>query len=277
LAEKQFSVPVPGGVIAGHSTGEGEPVLVLHGGPGLSDYTKLLADELAKSFNVYRYQQRGLAPSTTDGPFNVETHVADALAVMDGLGLDQAWIAGHSWGGHLALHLALRSGDRLTGIMCIDTLGAVGDGGAAGMSENLIRRLPPESKQRFDALVEPEGDQEPDDPLAGLRILWPSYFADPTTAPPMPAMRSSHRCNIETFESIMAHFDARTLADGLQRVVAPCWFVVGAASPIPVENSFRSASLMPHAEVVVLDDCGHFPWLDQPGAILEILQDALQH
>ena len=48
--------------------------LILHGGPGMSDYTSSLADELVEEFTVYRYQQRGLAPSTTDGPFTVETH-----------------------------------------------------------------------------------------------------------------------------------------------------------------------------------------------------------
>jgi hypothetical protein len=48
---------------------------------GLSDYTAPLAD----AFRVIRYQQRGLAPSLTSGPFEVGRHVADAVTVLDAL------------------------------------------------------------------------------------------------------------------------------------------------------------------------------------------------
>src|SRR5580658_760402 len=59
---------VPEGSITGWLAGDGPPVLVLHGGPGLSDYTAPLAAELTDAFGVIRYQQRGLAPSVTSGP-----------------------------------------------------------------------------------------------------------------------------------------------------------------------------------------------------------------
>ena len=73
----EFQVPVPGGSITGWLGGDGQPVLVLHGGPGLSDYTAPLAAELTDAFAVIRYQQRGLAPSVTSGPFDIGQHVAD--------------------------------------------------------------------------------------------------------------------------------------------------------------------------------------------------------
>lgn len=50
--------------------------------------------------------------------------MADAIAVLDQLGIDRAWAVGHSWGGHLALHLAVSRPDRLLGVVCIDALGA---------------------------------------------------------------------------------------------------------------------------------------------------------
>ena len=109
-------------------------MLVLHGGPGLSEYTEALAGELDDAFAVYRYQQRGLAPSTTSGPFDIETHVADAVAVLDGIGVERAYVVGHSWGGHLAMHLAAHHPDRLLGLVAVDPLGAVQDGGGAGLA-----------------------------------------------------------------------------------------------------------------------------------------------
>jgi proline iminopeptidase len=58
------------------------PLLLLHGGPGLSDY---LADSLGGELDGWRtisFQQRGLTPSATGGPFTVERHVADTVAIL---------------------------------------------------------------------------------------------------------------------------------------------------------------------------------------------------
>ena len=51
--------------------------------------------------------------------------MADAVAVMDALGWDKAWVIGHSWGGHLAMHLAAARPDRVLGMVALDALGAV--------------------------------------------------------------------------------------------------------------------------------------------------------
>jgi hypothetical protein len=47
-----FTASVPGGVITASQTGSGAPVLLLHGGPGLSDYTAPLTAELDDAFTV---------------------------------------------------------------------------------------------------------------------------------------------------------------------------------------------------------------------------------
>jgi proline iminopeptidase len=77
-----FTVDVPGGVLGGSEAGDGQPALVLHGGP-MSDYTASLVEALPPGLRTIRYQQRGLAPSTVEGPFDIETHVADAVRVLD--------------------------------------------------------------------------------------------------------------------------------------------------------------------------------------------------
>src|SRR5689334_1229485 len=100
-AERQVELAVDGGQVVGWLSGDGPPLLLLHGGPGLSEYLQPLAAELAPAFSVFRYQQRGLAPSATEGDRSVDGHVADAVSVLDGLGWERAWVAGHSWGGHL--------------------------------------------------------------------------------------------------------------------------------------------------------------------------------
>jgi len=139
---REFAVAVPG--ITAWQQGEGPHLLLLHGGPGVSEYTESLAAELEDGYTGTRLQQRGVAPSTTDGPFDVETHMADAIAVMDGTGIDQAYLLGHSWGGHLALHLAVAHQDRFLGLLPIDPLGALCDGGAKEVGETMEERVGPE-------------------------------------------------------------------------------------------------------------------------------------
>jgi len=90
--------------LAGWVRGRGREVLLLHGGPGMTDYMQSLLPEL-DDFQVASFQQRGVAPSTLSGPFDVPTLRADAIEVLDTLNWESPVIIGHSWGGHLLLHL----------------------------------------------------------------------------------------------------------------------------------------------------------------------------
>jgi pimeloyl-ACP methyl ester carboxylesterase len=201
----EFRALVPEGSITGWQAGNGPPVLILHGGPGLSDYTEPLAAELTDAFRVIRYQQRGLAPSVTAGPFGIEQHVADAIAVLDASGADRAYVIGHSWGGHLAMHLAVRHPGRVAGLVIVDPLGAVPDGGLADMERNLTDRIQPELAARARELDERAmaGQGTAEDALESLAIVWPGYFSVPQAAPPMPPLRISAECYAATFASIL--------------------------------------------------------------------------
>lgn len=102
-----LTVAVPGGEIFATRRGAGDVplALVLHGGPGMgAEYLVALIEELDGLFETALPQQRGLEPSTLEGPRDVETHVADAIAILDQLGWERAWLIGRSWGGHLAMH-----------------------------------------------------------------------------------------------------------------------------------------------------------------------------
>jgi pimeloyl-ACP methyl ester carboxylesterase len=254
-------------------TGDGPPVVILHGGPGLSDYTEGLLPELTDAYTAVRFQQRGLAPSTTAGPFDVETHVADTIAVLDGLGLDRPLIAGHSWGGHLAMHLLAAHPDRVAGALVIDPLGAVGDGGGADLSRILGERTRPEARARADELDQRalRGEGSDADALEMLTLVWPGYFADPSTAPPMPPMGLSVAGYSGTFESIRSHLEHRTLVTKLPAVSVPTTFLLGEDSPIPYAHGVASAALMADAELTVLPNCGHIIWLERPGAVRQAL------
>ena len=264
-----FAVETDGGRIAGWLAGSGPPALVLHGGPGLSDITEELAAELADRFSTVRYQQRGLAPSTVEGPHTVEQNVADALAVLDGLGIDKAWVVGHSWGAHLAMHIAVAAPERLLGLVAVEPLGAVPDGGEADLDRNLTAQLSPEDDARAHELDELllAGEATPEDSEEMFRLVWPYYFADPENAPPMPAVTLSDDAYAGGWASVREHFESGTLERELPQLDLPALFIAGAESPIPVERSRESAALVPGARLEVLENCGHMPWMEHPGSV----------
>lgn len=270
---ESFEVQVAGGVISGSRTGSGPPVVMLHGGPGLSDYLGSLDGELASGYTVYRYQQRGLAPSTTSGPFSVETHADDALAVLQTVAPARADVIGHSWGGYLAMHLAAMRSDLIVGLVVVDPLGVVGDGGESDMVRLMQERTPPEARAKANELDERAmaGKGTTEDAIEGLALVWPAYFADPANAPAMPPISIDLDCYAQTWESVHDHLSKQTVAGLLSRVTIPTVFVLGAGSPIPPEHGLASAALIPAARTEVLEGCGHFPWLERPGVVREAL------
>jgi len=47
----------------------------------------------------------------------------------------------------------------------------------------------------------------------------------------------------------------------------PALFVHGELDPLPVGSAVATAARVPGAKVEVIPGCGHFPWLEQPGAV----------
>lgn len=269
---RRFEAPADGGVIVGYTRGAGPRLLLVHGGPGLSgEYLEGLAVELWDAYEVAWYQQRSLAPSLETGPFTVEQHVRDMAAVLDALAWPDAWLVGHSWGGHLVVAAAVDIPGRVRGLVPVDPLGCVGDGGDAEFEAAMVDRTAPEDRERARLLDERalSGEATPGDALESLRLFWPAYYADPATAPPMPPIRLSVEGYAATFASII---DGRAeLEAALPSIRVPAHFVHGAASPMPITASTTTAAQIPRATVDVIDDAGHFIWHERPGAVRAVL------
>jgi proline iminopeptidase len=264
-----FTITTPGGAIHGRRfDGDGPPAVLLHGGPGMSaTYLDPLVPLLTGVFSPLLHQQRGLPPTTIGEPFTVEAHVADAAAVIDEAAGGRAWIVGHSWGGHLALHLLVACTERIAGAIIVDPLGAHLD-----VMEEFGERMEAPLTDAQRAWVgeveakEEAGTATADESLEALRLVWPAYFADPPTAPPMPDIEVSVPAFAATMASAKEHSEGETLVRGLAAVPAaiPVLFVHGTASPMPARASTETAKLIPHAEVELIDGAGHFLWHERP-------------
>jgi pimeloyl-ACP methyl ester carboxylesterase len=267
VGREEIRARTPTGDLVGWVDGDGQRVVMLHGGPGLSfNYVDDLGAELVSGYRVASYQQRGLPPSTKAGPFGVANQVRDVGYVLDALGWDKAYVVGHSWGGHLALHTVISLGDRVEGALIVDPLGGFGDGGMAEFETAMAARMPEANKARALELDERamRGEGTEEDALEGLRMAWPAYFADPPNAPPMPPMSLSVTAYSQTFEDLNVQLPS--LEAALPSIRVPVGFVAGGAGPMPVSASTHTAALIPSAWVDIVPGAGHMIWFEAPGA-----------
>lgn len=89
--------------------GSGEPVMLIHGSAVADAHLPLMA-ELASAgqWRMVRYHRRGYAASThPSAPIAIADQAADCLRLMRHLGIGRAHVVGHSYGGAIALQLAL--------------------------------------------------------------------------------------------------------------------------------------------------------------------------
>lgn len=264
-------------------TGSGPPALLLHGGPGLSDYLDDLADLLGDRLECVRYTQRGVSPAPVEGPYTVAQHLADATRVLDETGVANAIVIGHSWGGYLAAELLAAHPHRVVALVSIDGLGLAGDGGWPAFDRHFEDALPASAAARVAEidrrLVAAETTGAEADAMLGeiMQVSWPYYFAEPSSAPPPPPFRLCGAAYGDTAADAKAALEAGTLAAALRDCDVPALFLRGSHSGFPRAAVEASAALFADGRYAEIADAGHFLWVEQPAAtrtaILEFLTD----
>jgi pimeloyl-ACP methyl ester carboxylesterase len=269
MQRAEFTVATGSGELRGWLAGEGPHVLAVHGGPGMSyDYLDDAVGELAHRYQVATFQQRGLAPSTDQGAFTIDEATADIAAVLDGLGWDTAYLMGHSWGGHLVFHAAVAIAERIAGVLAVDPLGAVGDGGAEAFGAEMLARVREADRDRVRTLEEKDtaGELTTEESLEAFSLMWPSYFADPPSAPPVPHLRLSRAAGEGLWADLMSRLPG--LESSLPSITVPFGVLVGELSPMPPSAGIDSAAPIPGAWCHVEPGAGHFVWYEAPGCVL---------
>jgi pimeloyl-ACP methyl ester carboxylesterase len=132
--------------LAGESTGDGPPIVLLHGLTGTRRYVVMGSRLLERSGRtVLAYDARGhgrSTPAPDSNAYGYEHLVGDLLAVLDGAGIERAMLVGASMGAHTALACALAHPARVSALTLITPAYLPETHGA------------PESLARWDALSE---------------------------------------------------------------------------------------------------------------------------
>ena len=105
--------------------GQGYPLILMHGGPGLDLTTLLPLKPLAEQFTLIFYDHRcnGRSEGAEVTSMTWENLTADADALRQTLGFEKWAVLGHSFGGTVALEYALRYPESISHLVLMDTGG----------------------------------------------------------------------------------------------------------------------------------------------------------
>jgi proline iminopeptidase len=272
---------VPHAELFVREVGQGQPVVVLHGGPDFN-HTYLLPDldRLSDAYRLIYYDQRGRGQSRGEWQLvTLQTEVDDLDAVLAHCGLESAAVLGHSWGGLLAATYALRRPARVSHLILMNTA-PVSFAGVLRLRAEIARRTAPQAAT-LNALRSSE-QFAAGDPATVAEFYRVRFRA--TTSHPERLARLDFgygRCRAEDVQRALAveerlyhetyHVETFDLLPALRRLAVPSLVLHGADDFVPVEVAAEIAQAIPSSRLVVLPDCGHFSYMECPAAVRQAL------
>jgi pimeloyl-ACP methyl ester carboxylesterase len=253
-------------------TGSGTPMLFIHEFAGDHRSWEPQVRELGRRYRCIAYDARGYPPS--DVPveperYSQERAVADAVAVLDHLGIERAHVVGLSMGGFCALHLGLRHPQRARSL----TVAGCGYGSHPDRRET----WPAESEATARSF-ETEGSAATAERYMEGPARVQLQRKDPR------AWRESKRWLAEhsalgaalTMRGVQARRPSLyDLTDQLRRLEVPTLLVVGDEDEGCLDPNVMLKRTIPTAALVVLPGTGHAVNLEEPALFNGLVQDFL--
>ncbi len=264
----------------GGSPSAGTPDVYLHGAAGSwTTFEPLLADETAHDRVLIDLP--GWGDSTAGAElkkFSIEAMGRAVAGLLESLGYRRWNLVGHSMGGFLALHMAAAWPERTAGVAAIS---------ATTFGVSLAGREPLRGLSGFPAYVGmlvamramaalgPAGSALlraiSRSPLMG--VLMSPFFVDPAAVAKRVTRGLGADARPASFAAAAraaAHYDF----DRWRGIRCPVLATRGDSDVFtPPSDLSRLAEIVPHARLVTIPRCGHFPTIEQPAQVHRVLRD----
>jgi proline iminopeptidase len=249
--------------------GEGVTCLVMHGGLGF-DHTCLhpWLDPLGDVMHLVYYDHRGHGrsgrpPSET---ITFEQLCDDADALREHLGFEKVAVLGYSFGGCIALEFALRYPERLSHLILLDT----SPGGDYGEEIEANARRKGATEEQLEAL---EASLDTDADMGHLwKVIEPLYFHS-YDADLAERVLGKTIFSAEAGKAGDAITEEWDLTPRLSEISVPTLILVGRDDFIcPPSQAKIMQEGIPNSEMVVFEESGHVPYVEEPEAFFEAVR-----
>jgi pimeloyl-ACP methyl ester carboxylesterase len=248
--------------------GAGEPLLLIHGGM-IADAFEPIAEKLAASYQLITYRRRGFHGTPAHQDCTISKASADAVALLDHLGIAKAHVAGHSYGAVTALQLAVDAPARAhtLGLLeaCVMCVPSAVDFGSevASISEMFQSR---DSEGALIGILTAVGGP---DPVSRLDKTLPAGWFDQALAD-LPTLFAADIVSLGTWQ--FDHEQAATITQ-------PALTLLGSESaPLYAETHELLNQWLPNAEPFVLEGATHMlQWEDPDGVAAGLLAFLASH
>ena len=254
--------------------GAGSPdrLLLVHGFTGNKEDFEDHIDALAtRGWHVVAPDHRGHGDSSKpadEAYYSMAIMAEDMTAVADDLGWDRFVLLGHSMGGMVAQHMATALGDRLAGLILMDTSPVCPDGldpEAIELGKQVVR------ENGIDVLVSllEQGPGPLDSPAHQRLVATRPGYAERGS-------ENTRRCSPAMWAAIVTEIvEQPDRLDALRDVTAPTLVIVGEQDAPFMVHSENMAKTAPHARLAVIPDAGHSPQFEAPDAWFAVLTEFL--
>lgn len=265
-----------------HAEGDGPPVLVVHGGPVL-DHGYMVAPlrPLAAGHRLVYFDQRlsGRSAGVVDSAsVRLDTMVADMEGIRRALGLERVHVVGHSWGGLLAMKYALAHPERTASLVLVSPMAP----SAALWQEQeqiLSSSLQPRDTAGMGALrASPAfaaGEPEAIERL--LQLSFRAQLADPALADTLRFhIGRDYGERSRQFGFLVPDLIDYDFTGELPGLSVPTLIVYGADERGAAAGADSLRALIRGARSEAIPAAGHFAFVEQPSAFLELVSAFLR-
>ena len=259
---------VNGTTLYHQNVGDGKPLLIIHGGPGLShDYLVSGMQSLSNSLQLIMYDQRGSGRSALDvdpSSMTISSFVSDIDAIRQQFDIDRLNILAHSWGGLLAMHYAIAYPDKLENLVLVNSINA-NPSFDAESNRILADRLTEQDNAQRTSIFQTEAFQrrDPQSIETLMKIGFKHQFYDKTFLDSLDLhITDSYSKSSELLQHLGPELSNYDLHQNLSVLEIPTLLIYGSFDPLSNVAAHRLNETFQNSELVILPNCGHFPFIE---------------
>lgn len=257
--------------------GTGDPIIVVHGGPGLDHaYLRPGLDALATRNTVIYYDQRGTGRSTVElveSAVNLGAFVDDIDALRQVLGYEQVTVLGHSFGVLIAIEYAARYPDHLRSLILMNPV-EPGSRFAEQTAQRQRAKVTEADSVELAELTSSEGFRARDAATLSqvYRVAFRQAFRDRDLVAELDLdlATTTARNGQDVAALLGASFGTIDWWDRLPAIEVPTLVLHGRYDTPPVEMSRALAEAFPAGSFEVLNS-GHFPYVEDRSGLLSAI------